>query len=320
MLWVPLFLLALTADPPPHPVVELIAQGQWEAARQALAMSGVTGPEADRLRGLIEYNTQNYSKAVEALRSAVTVEAEDSVEWQQSVLMLGQSYYLLSRHSDAIPWLEKAKRSPARRTEVLYMLGNSYIQTRRAELAAATFGEMFGVDPSSAAAKLISAQMMVRLEQEDLARAELEAVIRQEPKLPGARLLLGELDTFRGNYDRAAALLEEELKIDPVSAEPYYKLADVYTRREQWTEAIPLLQKAIWLNPTMSGPFILLGKSYLKTKDFANAEHMLRRAIEIDQRNYSAQFLLGQTLIAQGHTQEGREILRKAQQLKPVQP
>ena len=77
---------------------------------------------------------------------------------------------------------------------------------------------MFGVAADSAAAHLLAAQMMIRLEFDAPAEAELRRAIEKDAKLPQAHLLLGQIALFRGRLDEAVALTEREIALNPASA------------------------------------------------------------------------------------------------------
>src|SRR5205814_8631623 len=114
--------------------------------------------------------------AIESLKRAVEAPPA-SVTYKEAVQMLGLSYYLSGRLKDAIPWLEKSTQACAHGPDLFYMLGNSYIQSVEPEKARAAFAPLFDVSPDSAAAHLITAQMMVRQEFEDLAIRELRRAL-----------------------------------------------------------------------------------------------------------------------------------------------
>ena len=265
---------------------------------------------------LSAYKQRQYAKAAEGFVRALEKETPGTPSYKESVLLLGQSYYMSARIPQALQYLEKAVSEGIRTNEVFYMLGIGFIQNREPDKAVKAFAAMFQVAPDSAAAHLITAQMMVRQEFEEFAQKELERALELDPKIPEAHYMLGQLAIFRGQLDRGIEEMRKEIALNPNFAMAYYRLGDAYQRREEWDAAIPHLQRSVWLNPTYSGPYILLGKAYMKKKELTNAEGMLRRAIQIDPQNYSAHYMLGQTLIQEGKAEEGRKMLEQSQQLR----
>ena len=80
-------------------------------------------------RGVDLYKQQKYADAIPALEEAVKTEDPKSVEYKESVLLIGQSYFMLSQAPKAIPWLEKV---PAV-NEANYMLGLRLSSNQTAE-------------------------------------------------------------------------------------------------------------------------------------------------------------------------------------------
>ncbi|MGA2115722.1 MAG: tetratricopeptide repeat protein [Bryobacteraceae bacterium] len=294
----------------------LLETGKLKEAREALASSDPTLPENAYLRGLIDYRLHDYISAARMLKGALPALPEKSPTYREALLMIGQSEYLAGHIAAAIPWLEKARDAGAGGNELLYMLGNSYLQARQISKGRAAFAAIFGVEPDSSAARLFTAPMLMRQEYEDDAVSELEAALALDPKLPGAHFMLGEIAIYRAQIDHAIDELNREIAINPNFAMAYYRLGDAYARREDWDHAIPLLERAVWLDPTYSGPYILLGKAYFKTEDLTTAEAMLRRALQLDPRNSSAYYLLGRTLIQSGRAEEGKKLLLRSEELK----
>ncbi|MBV8571182.1 MAG: tetratricopeptide repeat protein, partial [Acidobacteriaceae bacterium] len=253
------------------------------------------------------YKDQKYSEAIAALQEAARTEPPNSPEFQESALLIGQSYFQLGQAPKAIPWLEKAPSA----NEVNYMLGYAYLQANRPTESTPAFARLFGVPPASAAAHLLAGQMMIKKGYEDQAKDELDKALAIDSKLPELHFLLGEIAIYRGRLDEAIADLRKELDLNPNFSMAWYRLGDVYTRQEHWNDAVADLQRAIWLNPDYSGPFILLGKCYFKTGNYSNAEGILRKALQIDPRNAAALYLLGQTLMLSGKKDEGRAVLDK---------
>jgi tetratricopeptide (TPR) repeat protein len=313
---------AATAQPPVGiaQARALLDAGKLDEAKKAVDSVDASTPGLNQLRGEIDFREHRYPKASDELLAATKEEIEGSDPWRQTVLLLTQSLYLSSRMAEAIPWLEKARLFGTRTAEFDYMLGNCYIQTRNTEKATGAFARMFEVTPDSAAAHLLTAQMMIRQEFEENAVKELHRALELNPKIPEAHYMLGELATFHGHFDEAIAELKQEIELNPNFGMAYYKLGDAYTRREQWDLAAPQLARAVWLNPTYSGPYILLGKTYMKQNQLPAAENMLRRALQLDPRNATAHYILGQTLVQAGRAEEGRRLLQESQALHGSTP
>jgi tetratricopeptide (TPR) repeat protein len=273
-------------------------------------------PEIAQLLGVAYYHADDYSRAIELLTPLVDRLPEDSTERRETVQVLGLSLYLAGRFAEAVPRLEATRAWASGNQQLAYVLGQAYIQTRQPAKAREVLAALFGVPPESAAAHLIAAQLMIRLEHEALARPELERALTLDPKLPRANFLLGQMALFRGRLDEAIALTERELAINPGDAMALSQLGDAYVRGSKWDEAIAALQKSIWLNPFYSAPYILMGRAYLKKSEPAMAENMLRRAIEYDPNNRTAHYVLAQLLQQTGRIEEAKKEFAIAERLQ----
>ncbi len=311
------------ADPIASALAEartLINEGSAKAAVAKL-QSLPDGTAAKDIRvthllGVAYYHAGDLPRAIEILTPIVDKLPPDSAQRREAVQSLGLAHYLSGRIADAVPFLEQTGEWAPNNNELTYALGTAYIQTRQPAKARERFARMFRVEPDSAAARLITARMMIRLEFNDFAEAELKQAIEKDPKLPQAHSLLGQIAIFYARYDEGVELLEKEIALNPGDAVAYYKLGDAYTRQLKWDEAIAPLQKSVWLNPFYSGPYILLGKTYLKKKNLSTAEGMLKRAIQFDPNNKSAHFMLGQVYQQSGRAEDAKREFAIAEKLQ----
>jgi tetratricopeptide (TPR) repeat protein len=296
----------------------LLEAGKTDAAIELLtnASKKSNQPEISYLLGLAHHQKRDYIHAIEYLSAAIKTLPETDADYRRAIQLLGISHYLLGHHREAIPYLEKASRLISDSAEITYALGTCYVQTRDTDKSRETFARMFKVQPSSAAAYLINAQMMVRQQFEELAEAELNKALELDPKLPQVNFLLGEMAIFHAQTDRGIALLQKEIEINPAFALAYYWLGEAYSRQLKWDEAIAPLQKSVWLNPYFSGPYIVLGKVYLKKEELPNAESMLRRATQMDPNNFSAHHLLAQVLQHANRPEEAKREFELAEKLR----
>jgi tetratricopeptide (TPR) repeat protein len=269
-----------------------------------------------QLLGVAYYQAGDLPRVVETLAPIIDKLPQDSAQRREAVQTLGLSYYITGRLDDSIPFLEQTNAWAQNNHEMSYALGMAYLQTRRTAKARESFARMFRVAPEAAAAHLVTAQMMIRLELLEFAEAELKLAIEKDPKLPQAHYLFGQIAVFRARYDEGIQLLEKEIALNPAHAMAYYKLGDAYTLQLKWDEAVAPLQKSVWLNPYYSGPYILLGKTYLKKKNFSTAEAMLKRAIQFDPNNKSAHYLLGQVYQQTARPEDAKREFEIAEKLK----
>jgi tetratricopeptide (TPR) repeat protein len=297
----------------------LISEGQPRAAIQKLESLGRTPrPEVAELLGVAYYHADDYARAIDYLAPIVAALPEESAERREAVQVLGLSSFLAGRYADAVPWLE-ATQQWTTDPELGHILGQAYVQTHQIDRARATFASTYGIPADSAAAHLITAQMMIRLEFEPFAEIELKRAIEKDPKLPQAHSLLGQIAIFRGRLDEGVAMTEREIALNPASATAFYQLGDAKVRQSKLDEGIQALKKSIWLNPYYSAPYIVLGRAYMKKGEPAAAESMLTRAIQYDPKNRSAHYLLGQLFQQTGRAADAKREFAIAESL-PTQP
>jgi tetratricopeptide (TPR) repeat protein len=274
---------------------------------------------AQHQAALAAYKQHKLAEAVAQFTEVLKAEEPNSPEYEESVLLLGQSFYLQSKYADAIPWLEKAAAGKTPTPEGAYMLGNACILTRQNDKAVKAFAQLFQVAPDSAAAHLTTARMMMHQDLADEAAKQAKAALQIDPKIPDAHFLLGEVAIFQADIDGAIVELKKEIEINPGASMAYYRLGDAYSRIENWDQAMPALERSIWLNSNFSGPYILLGKAYLKKKELANAEGVLHHALRLDPQNLSAHYLLGQTLMQEGKQEEAQKEFARWKELQAKQ-
>ena len=263
-------------------------------------------------KGVDEFKAHRYPEAIATLQTASQSEKSDTPDFRESMLMIGQSYFMLSQAPKAIPFLEKV----AGFTDADYMLGYAYLQNHQPDLSEAAFARLFHLDPKSPAGHLLAGQMLLKKEFEPEAQAEILQALQLNPSLPEANFLLAEIAIFQGRIPDGIKYLQAELALNPNFSMAWYRLGDAYVRQEQWQIAVLHLQRAIWLNSDFSGPYFLLGKCYFKQGNLSNAEGILRKGLKLDPNNASGTYLLGKTLIAEGKNAEGHAEMEKVKSIR----
>ena len=273
-------------------------------------------PRVRLLLGVARYRADQYLPAIERLEPLALAFPDGSAERREVIQVLGLCRYLSGQLREAIPLLEQTREWAGDSLELNHLLAMAYIQTQQPAQARASVARTYELPEESAAAHLVTAQLMIRADLDDLAEAELRQAMAKDQRLPHARFLLGQTALFRGRVDEAVALLRAELLVNPGDAMTHYRLGDTFIHRQEWDRAIESLQRSIWLNPFFSGPYILLGRAYMQKNELATAEGMLRQAIAYDPNNKVAHYMLGQLLQRLGRQEEALVELELADRLK----
>ncbi|HMK29327.1 MAG TPA: tetratricopeptide repeat protein [Terriglobales bacterium] len=298
---------------------DLMEHGKNDQAIVELLRLEATSPEHKGLAhelGVAYYKKSNFPKAIEYLKKAVEQDAADS----EGTQLLGLSYYLSGRPSEAIPYLEKVQGwYPRANVDAAYILGVSYLQNKNYPMARKAFARMFDLPPDSAASYLFTARMLLRQEFQPIAEEYAQKAVALDPKLPLAHFLLGELYMFKSQIPEAIGEFQKEMAINPAHAATYYKLADAYSRVQKYDDAERLLQRSIWLDSTASGPYVLMAKVLLKKGEPELSARAAQRALSMDSNNYVAHYLLGQAYQVLGNSAAADNEFKISQQLQAKQ-
>ena len=298
---------------------QLVQQGKYNEAIAELQQLASEHPDSkgiSRELGIVYYKKSDYVQAAHSLHQAIQEDPQDN----EAIQLLGLSYYLSGKPSEAIPYLEKVQTwYPRANVDASYILGQCYIQTKDYPHARQAFAKMFDLPPDSAGSYLLTARMLFRQEFEPVAVEYAQKAVSLDPKLPLAHSLLGEIHLFQSQVQEAISDFQQELAIDPGNAGTYYKLADAYSRVQKFDDAERLLQRSIWLDPTSTGPYILMGKVLEKKGEPELAVRALQRATSMDPNNSITHHLLGQAYRDLGNNDAAERELKIASQLQSVQ-
>lgn len=297
----------------------LLQQGKFDEAIAELHQLDSTHQGMKGLShelGAAYYKKGDYLNAIAFLKKA----REENPADNEAEQLLGLSYYLAGRPSEAIPALEKVQTwFASANVDAAYILGICYIQTKDYPNARKAFAKMFDVPAESAAGYLFTARMLLRQDFGPVAEEYAHKAVALDPRLPLAHQLLGELYLYHSQIDEAIAEFRKELEINPGNAVAYYKLADGYSRVQKFDEAERLLQRSIWLDSTSTGPYILLGKVLEKKGEAELAVRALQRALVMDPNNPIPHHLLGQAYRDLGKNDAAERELKVAGQLEQSQ-
>lgn len=292
-------------EPTPFEVAQnLAARGRLDKAMAQLDQLAAQNPEpagVERLRGMIFYQREQFSDAIDAFTKAAAQNPND----RESIEMHGVSLFRMGKSPEALPFLEKANATVERANiDPQYVLGLCYTDVKRYDDARHAFAAQYGFDPDSAEAYLLAARLFLRREFVDQAAFQTHKALEINPALPLAHQLLGEVALAKGDSTAAIQEFEAERKINPLNGLLYDRLGDAYVRKGQYAEAQVALNRAVLLEPSATAPYILLGETFLKLNQPIQALHYLDHAVKMDPSSYITHNLLGQAYKATGQVAE----------------
>lgn len=275
---------------------------------------------ANRELAIAYYRTGKLEDADKSFALAMTEDPADI----EAIQMRGLTLYRLGRPAEAIPYLERVRQwTPNANADANYVLGLCYLNSQRIDEARAAFAAQYGVEPASAAAYLLVAQMLLRADMTEPASQNALKALEISPKIPLAHFLLGEVFLAKSDTENALKHFELERSVNPAYAAVYDRLGDVYTKSEKYQLAQESLSKAISLDQSSTGPFIQMGKVFLKRNDPQTAVMYLLHAEKMDPASGITHTLLGQAYRGLGRDEDAKREMeaasksRTANQIKP---
>ena len=267
---------------------------------------------SSREQGIADYRS---GKLIDAERAFAAAMAENPADLE-SVQMRGLTLYRLGQPAAAIPYLERVRQwMPNANADANHVLGLAYMNARRYDDARGAFAAQYGVSADSAAAYLLTSEMLLDANLPELAAQDAQKALDISPKLPLAHFMLGEVLLYKSDVAHALEQFEQEREINPAYPKVYDRLGDVYTRTGQYQQAQEALTRAISLDVSSTGPFIQMGKVFLRRGDPQAAALYLQHAVKMDPGNYITHTLLGQAYRSMGKEDDAKKELDAASQI-----
>jgi tetratricopeptide (TPR) repeat protein len=279
-----------------------------------MCLGQITAPakSSNREQGIADYRS---GKLIDAERAFAAAMAQDPADLE-SVQMRGLTLYRLGQPAAAIPYLERVRQwMPNANADANHVLGLAYMNARRYDDARGAFAAQYGVSADSAAAYLLTGEMLLDANLPELAAQNAQKALEISPKLPLAHFMLGEVYLYKSDITHALDQFEQERAINPANPKVYDRLGDVYTRTGQYQQAQEALTRAISLDVSSTGPFIQMGKVFLRRGDPQTAALYLQHALKMDPGNYITHTLLGQAYRSMGKEDDAKKELDAASQI-----
>lgn len=224
-------------------------------------------------------------------------------------------YIKLGKENSAEKLLRRAYELEPNNEEVLFMLGNICLRSRRFDEAIKFYTPLSYLDYSFVHYNL----GLAYYHRGNYPEAELEfkKVLKLDPDFPKAFESLGEILIKRSNYKEAIDYLQRGIKREPYNHTLYHLLAISYWNLGNLDEAKRAIETAIDLEPNKADLWEICGEISLELGEIEEAERYFNRAIKLDGSLVDSFINLGLIYKYRGENEEADKFFNEALRIDP---
>lgn len=204
-----------------------------------------TAHRALQLLGVVCHQLGDHSAAENYLRTAIEL-AGDVAEYQAN---LGGVLLNLSRNSEAIVCLERARDLCEPNADTLFNLGEAQRRNQQLDAAESTWLTALAIRPDSSEILNHLGMLEIMRHRWDLARQYFERALQIKPNCADSLNNLGIVTQSTGDVHTALSLYKQALRVRPRFAEACNQLAMAYRDLNQVDEALACYKQALEFKP-----------------------------------------------------------------------
>lgn len=207
----------------------------------------------------------------------------------------------LQNHSKAASFFTEAVKIDRTNAEYIYNLGVAYSLNGWFEEAQKCFNSAIALNPENV--DIHYAQAYLYYEQKNYLKAKLELnfILNKVRNYPKAKILEAIVLSAEGNLLSAEEILKEFISEDPKNDFAYWGFGVVYENLGQFEKAIPYFEKAISINKTSVEYIYKLAEVAFKMQDYSKTLENIKLILEINCNYVAAYSLKAKTLIKMGN-------------------
>lgn len=224
-------------------------------------------------------------------------------------------YIKLGKENSAEKLLRKAYELEPDNEEVLFMLGNICLKSKRFDEAIKFYIPLSYLDYPVVHYNLGLAYYHKGNYLE--AEAEFKKVLKIDPDFPKVFESLGEILIKCGNYKEAVDYLQRGIKREPYNYTLYHLLSISYWNLGELHEAKKAIESAIDLEPGKAVLWEICGEILLELGEIDEAERYFNRAVQLDRNLVDSFINLGLIYKYRGKDEEANKFFDEALRIDP---
>jgi tetratricopeptide (TPR) repeat protein len=273
--------------------------------------------------GLALFRLGRYREALAPLKSSLAHAGSAA----QARYLRGTIFFQFDEFESCSRELEPIRASGPEIEHVLYMLVESYRNSRDAERSRGAFVELGTRYPDSAFLHKLMGMAHEWQNNETKAIEEFQQALRVNPRMPEMAFAIGFIYFKQQRYEDARAWFSKELALDPCSAKSHHYLGEMDFAAEKWVQAAARYRKAIECDPDFGDAYVGLGAVLEHEGKLEAAVKLYREAVRLKPRDMRAHYKLGLALRRTGDREEGdaefaiaRKLIQEEESRKKAAP
>ena len=280
----------------------------------ALSLSLARQSDSNLEEGIARLKAGRIAEAIPPLRAAVQANPSDPA----ALYYLGNALLRNRQPREAIPFLERSISFRPDNPLAHLSLGQAAAAAGDFDRGNAEFDRAFSLDPSRARPLRLKADLALRRELYADAAALFRRAIEIEPAVPEAQVGLGDALFAVRDLPGARDAYGRGLSLSPKNAALHAGLCRVLSRLGEDARAKAEFRAALEAGASEADLHFEVGALALRRGETQEAIARFREAIDRDPAHAGAMYGLGQALMRSGRSDEGRAVLDRYREDKPV--
>eukprot|EP00347_Sterkiella_histriomuscorum_P011628 403371722 len=277
-------------------IAKTIQQFQPQNKQQAIThYEFIIGKEPDHFRsltqlGMLYLEQQNYEKAAEMLKQAITVNKQYGV----ALVTMGNLLFETGQSSDSLKYYKHALAQNEKDVQALIGLGNAHYDLKNMKRAIGFYQRVLEIDQKQADVHYNLGNALFLSGEVEQSVVHYQKAIEQNPQKSEAYYNLGNALCGKSDYIQAVDAYQKTLDLSPQNGPALYNMGNAYYMQGKTREAIDTYSKAIEINDKSAETFFNIASAYNDVGEIDHAIKHYQKAIDLDPENSDTYFCLAQ--------------------------
>jgi len=288
------------------------------AFTECLKLDASNVKAADNL-GLAYEGLGKTEEALAAYRNAVALDAGAASRSLGPYLNLGTLLAENARGSEAAPYLEQAAQIAPSDARAHRELGKAYLALNRLEEAQRELEKALALEPDSAPAHFLLAQVDRRrgLAEDALVESEHYTVLTGGHSAPDTPLAEARSLLNLGKFIEAERVMRRYLEIHKTSAEGHFLLGYVLFKKQDAKASLAEYTEGAKYRVPGAADLEVVASDYVLLKDYPDADKWFAKAVEWNPTDVLGWYYLGRTKYNENRFEEAIRAFQQCLQLDP---